>query len=633
MREIDNKIGEEVFSFFADTMPSYGYTDRDGQMDMACEIIDSIKQKKPAMIEAGVGIGKSFAYLVPAVLLAHYYNKDVVIATSTNLLQDQLEGDAKKVMSMLHIELPVYVIKGQNNYICYEKLDEYTLEYPHDFSKQNISKIKKLSERKDIELLDGFTEKFWQEVNIDRNAASCSYDACKYFKNCVYKKYRKEIKKPETKVIICNQDMLIAHQITRLNDKTGIFNNDLAAVFIDEAHGMEDKIRDAYTKTFQPEALSRCAKQLQEIISKYLLISDKNAMRIISCAEHMKKDFEQQMHDMSFDNDEATRYYVELPSEFHQVRKMLADLYTMAVATRKTTPYLDNLYDNLDLAMKTMTSKNYIYWMERNEYGKPVVHFCPKNISGIGKRLLFTSKYPAIFTSATLTSNDGFSGYKYFGNSIGFPMKGLLFEQKPSPFDYDKHTVMYIPNGMPHPTERGAYLKKGVDEINKLVKISHGRTMILFTSKTDMMYIKNHLNTIYHVYVQNGKNTDAIENFKKDENSILLGTNLWEGVNIAGSTLSQVIVFKLPFSVPDPVIDYKTSLTKNPMYDVLFPEMIIRLKQGCGRLIRNEQDRGIISILDSRISVDSGTYYGEEVRKALPYKNIVSDKNEIEKWL
>jgi ATP-dependent DNA helicase DinG len=272
--------------------------------------------------------------------------------------------------------------------------------------------------------------------------------------------------------------------------------------------------------------------------------------------------------------------------------------------------------------------------MEENEYGNPILYWCPKEIAEIGKKLFFQPDCrKIIFTSATLTSDPGFTGYRYFGESIGFPMKGLLYEPKESPFDYENHTAVYIAKEMPHPSHRKEYLENSLAKIKELVELTKGKTMILFTSKTDMMYVKRHLETKYPVYIQSGKKTEMINQFKNEPDSILLGTNLWEGVNIAGDTLSQVIIFKLPFPVPDPIIDYKSGKTKNPMYDVLFPEMMIKLKQGCGRLIRNETDKGLISILDPRLSEENGAYYREEVLKSLPYKHVIYNMDRVVDWV
>jgi len=219
-------------------------------------------------------------------------------------------------------------------------------------------------------------------------------------------------------------------------------------------------------------------------------------------------------------------------------------------------------------------------------------------------------------TSATLSS-DGVDNYDYFIANVNLPVdETLICDSKKSPFDYDSQAMIYYTEDIPHPTkEREAFIEAGVEEIVKLLNITNGKAMILFTAKRDMLEVYKILRerVSYKILMQSSKSSqnDVIKEFKTDVNSVLLGTgSFWEGISIEGRALSNLIIFRLPFPVPEPIIDYKRSISKDGLMEVSVPEMIIKLKQGIGRLIRNENDFGIVSIIDSRLIIPINSWFG-----------------------
>jgi ATP-dependent DNA helicase DinG len=199
---------------------------------------------------------------------------------------------------------------------------------------------------------------------------------------------------------------------------------------------------------------------------------------------------------------------------------------------------------------------------------------------------------------------------------------------------------MYVSDKLPIPNKRNrtAYRNAAIKEIVKLLNITEGKALILFTAKDDMQYVFKKLSNMglpYKIMVQDESTTQErrLEKFQNNVNSVLLGTGTyWEGINIKGESLSQVIIFKLPFPVPDPIVEYKMRKTECPLMDVAVPEMIIKLKQGVGRLIRSSDDKGIVSILDSRVSKSLNTAYREDTLASLPEKNITEDITELEEF-
>ena len=288
-----------------------------------------------------------------------------------------------------------------------------------------------------------------------------------------------------------------------------------------------------------------------------------------------------------------------------------------------------------------MNNKKDIFWMNISRKGKSgiTISKCPKNVNEITKRLFFNSEeFRVILTSATISS-DGENDYNYFISNTDLPVDStMICDSKESPFDYNNRSLIYYTENIPHPSnEREAFIKAGIEEIIRLLNLTNGKALILFTAKRDMIQVYEILRerVPYNILMQNdtASQNDIISEFKQDENSVLLGTGAyWEGISIEGSTLSNLIIFRLPFPVPEPIIDYKRSVSKNGLMEVSVPEMIIKLKQGIGRLIRNKNDYGIISIIDPRLGENSNAPYKDLVWKSLPIKNITNDFENVKKF-
>ena len=206
-------------------------------------------------------------------------------------------------------------------------------------------------------------------------------------------------------------------------------------------------------------------------------------------------------------------------------------------------------------------------------------------------------------------------------------------------FNYDEHAMIYYTNDMPHPTkEHEEFLKAGMQRLREILDISEGRALVLFTSKSDMKRVAQELRKMelpYRILVQGpgSSQEDVLNAFRDDEHAVLFGTgSFWEGISVEGKTLSNLVIFRLPFSVPDPITAEKEAGKKDPLMEVRVPEMIIKLKQGVGRLIRNEDDKGIVSIIDSRMGDRSSVPYKERVWDALPIKSRTCDLEEIRRF-
>lgn len=289
--------------------------------------------------------------------------------------------------------------------------------------------------------------------------------------------------------------------------------------------------------------------------------------------------------------------------------------------------------------------KENIIWLENDT--ELTFCICKKDIRKDISKLLFKNGTCTVLTSGTISSNSvgtPAERCRYFLETIDFPTdKGIVSEPKKSPFDYDKNTMLYISPEMPFPghskLERKQYAETAITEIVRLLAVTNGKTLILFTSKFDMSYVYGRLTNMglpYNLMIQSDSSSQRhrLEEFRRDINSVIFGSGtFWEGINIEGESLSQVIIYKLPFPIPDPINEYKMSLSKDPIMEVAVPEMIIKLKQGAGRLIRSVTDKGIVSILDPRVNSESKALYREMTLSALPEKHRIESIDDlIEFW-
>lgn len=357
------KIGEEVYTFFVDTVIEKGYENREGQWDMSCEITDAMKRKQHILVEAGVGIGKTFAYIVPLLFYHKKYGRPIVIATSTIALQEQLESDINVVENIIGYHPEIILVKGQNHFLCRNRADQF---FFHNKNKENNKEIYEEIENGGCERNDwdiNISDKIWNQINVrEFNPVFCRQN-CVHKDYCYYYKMRGELRTTNG-IILCNQDLLTINLVKRQNWGNEILTDKFEFVVIDEAHNLENKVRSAFTKEMSYNSLSK---------------------------------------------------------------------------------------------------------------------------------------------------------------------------------------------------------------------------------------------TMEH----------------------------WEGISVEGTALSNLIIFRLPFPVPEPIIDYKIKAADNGLMEVLVPEMIIKLKQGIGRLIRSDKDFGIVSIIDSRVGENSNALYKSVIWESLPIKNRTSDINEV----
>ena len=625
-KEKVEKLYNEIYDYFNDC-ESYGLTKREGQLNMALSVYDAIESKKSLVIEGGVGIGKSYAYIIPLLFYYRLMKKSFIISTSTIALQEQLEKDLKKISTDLNIPLDIVVAKGMNNFICKRRLES--------FLKSNHEKYKGIFKKDNQDRKDylNVEDKVWNQINVD----NCSYEKCENCQKCEFYNRRMQMKNANG-AIICNHDLLI---YDLKNNNKNLFQK-VDYIVCDEAHNIENKVRASYTKEFKIKKVMEPLKRTIDILrvfgrKNYSENSiEKNIKSLNDLIDNNVNEYINKLKEDNIDILDCNGIELSFNKNITDLSKKIVDDISDIYDSLQLLdlPY-DDLIDLLDEYIYVFSilsegkKSNYIFWIERRNKIN-YIYYAPKNIAQLSNRLFFKTnndenKKTFIFTSATLSTEK--DNYDYFINNLGSNMESIEEENliiensEESPYDYDNNTLLYCCSDIENPKNKNLYLKQLVKKIKELILLTDGKTLVLFTSKSDMNYvykqIGNKINDI-NIYIQNdGSSQDIIkQKFKEDINSVLFSTGIfWEGIDIPGKSLSNLIIARLPFPIVDPVIEYKKNIYGfNKVY---IPEMLIKLKQGIGRLIRNENDKGIVCILDSRIKA-----YEKIVKKTIPIKNF-----------
>ncbi|WP_209124477.1 ATP-dependent DNA helicase [Alkalihalobacillus sp. BA299] len=643
----DELFVQATFDIF-DQLESMGFESREGQFNLALDIAEAIRDKRKLMVEAGVGIGKSLGYLIPGLILSKYSFKPIIIATSTIQLTEQLQNDVKLASSIAGIPAMSIVGKGRNNYACQDKVLQ-NLSNLKDIPKWITDWVVESNNQDRGEAPKPIENKIWDRISVDK----CKFEKCDYKQNCRFYMMREAIKGfLNHNVIIVNQDLLIANLLRVSEGYSAFITENHSLLVIDEAHNLEEKTRNALTKEWGLKKVEVLLKDVTNLLSRRYDFKE-----IKELIKHSKKEVNDLFSDFwQFAKNELNQSHVEHSERINigllKYNPTLLIDYMYAIRDRIELHTTFDEREQEELLSKVIefttllteldkqTSSNLLFWAEIGKHKNLKslkICFAPKDIAGTLNEILFEHHFnkPVILTSATLTQpgNTLEEKYKYQMDSIGYQED--VTEPKESPFPYNLNSRLYIPNGIAHPTnEKKQYLNQITEEILKLGKITQGRTLVLFTSKEDLDTVYNNLivrESALSILKQiEGSNQNSIIDEFIHLKGILLSTGVfWEGINIKGLDLSSVIVTRLPFPVPDPIINYKTQQSKDGFNEVILPEMITKLRQGAGRLIRSEFDKGLLTILDQRVSDAATNDYKHRVLDALPIKNKLTNLQDV----
>ncbi len=617
-----------------------GYQVRDNQLALCDAIDDAIESGATLVAEAGTGIGKTFAYLVPALLSG----KKIIISTGTRHLQDQLfHTDLPRVKKALSVQSTSALLKGRSNYLCLHRLKLAPhLGFINRETRSLLTEVEQwssLTQSGDVSELTSLAEDSYVWPMVTSTAENCLGGECDSWEKCFIVNARKEAQAAD--VVVINHHLLLA-DMTLKNEGFAELLPNADAFIIDEAHQLYDVAARFFGNTVSSRQLISLVRDT--IAEQVNDASDMAELRDYADAlEKAAGDFRITLGEaglretwLKVQNKPAVKQSLE------SLTTTLEDLIAALKIAAERARGLEQCYEraqNIMLRMKSFLSiktaeeeqNAAILWYET--YPKSfMLHATPIDVASIFQAHTDNFSNSWIFTSATLQVNKQFT---HFANNIG--LENYQSGVWDSPFNYQKQSLLYLPDNLPQPSEP-AYTKQLMQAAVPVLHASQGRAFVLFTSYYAMYKARDYLKQMlpYELLVQGDfPKHQLLEKFRQADNAILLGTSsFWEGVDVRGESLSCVIIDKLPFASPgDPVMQARIDAIKQnggqPFMEFQVPQAVITLKQGVGRLIRDVNDTGVLMIGDPRLKQKS---YGRIFLNSLPSMPVTSDVTDVENF-
>lgn len=599
-----------------------GYKVRQAQVDLSNAIADAIDAKSTLIAEAGTGTGKTFAYLVPALLS----KKKVIISTGTKNLQEQLyTRDLPLIKNAIDKTQDTALLKGRANYLCLQRLglnggDHVRLEKETLNEYSIIKKWSATTNTGDIGEISSLPDNAKVIPLVTSTVDNCLGKDCSDYQDCYLIKARK--KAMEADVIVVNHHLFFAD----LALKEGGFGElvpEVDLVVFDEAHLIPDIASEYFG-----EAIS--SRQLDDILSdlgKQQRVSLKDADQIHQVAEKTRQLIaDLRMH---FDIDPKRGDWEEAIEQkdlspllelIHaQLKQLLSVLNVHINRDKDIDQYAEKLLGMTESFYRLMdtTTADVSYWYETTRR-HIVLHITPLSIADKFSKIVDKSDAAWVFTSATLTVGNSFDHYQAL-----MGLSDAVVMEMESPFDYPNQAILCVPRYLPEPHER-SIVKHLVEIALRLIDASKGRAFILFTSHHMMREVARQVRELIDtpILVQGeSSKTSLLANFKAEQASALFATgSFWEGIDVKGDALLCVMIDKLPFASPDdPLLQARIKDCKqkggNAFASIQIPQAVIALKQGAGRLIRDSDDRGVLVICDNRLL---SKQYGQIFIASLP---------------
>ena len=625
---------DRLFGAGGPLAPAVGsFSPRRSQTEMAKSVASAIAGQTVLMAEAGTGTGKTFAYLVPALL----WGGKTIVSTGTKNLQDQLfSRDIPTVRAALKAPVSVALLKGRSNYVCHYHL-ERTLQNGRLTSRDDvgflreISRFIKMTSSGDKAELSKVPENapVWNLVTSTRD--SCMGAECQYYQDCFVMKARREAQQAD--VVVVNHHLFFADVALKDTGVAELLPSANTIIF-DEAHQLPDTATLFFgTTVSSSQVLELCRDVLAEGLAHAR--GGPDWAKVVMAVEKAARDLR-----LTFPQDSMRLALPQIPTSsdfFPALEKLQLELDGMIDTLEDQAARAETIeacrVRAVDLAAaykawkpdpkgKVAAGEEAVLWVEA--FSSSVqLHKTPLSIAPIFSNQREGTPRSWIFTSATLAVK---SDFKHFSNQMG--LTGEPAMTWPSPFNYEQQGLLYVPNGLPEPNSMG-YTDAVIDAALPVIEAAGGRTFFLCTTIRAVKHVSERLRKEfadkgldYPLFVQGERGrTELLDNFRSAGNGVLVGSqSFWEGVDVRGDALSLVIIDKLPFSPPDdPVLAARIEVMEkqgmNGFMHHQLPETIINLKQGAGRLIRDETDRGVLMICDPRLISKP---YGKRIWQSLP---------------
>jgi ATP-dependent DNA helicase DinG len=615
-----------------------GFEFRSSQVQMAGMIMRALEEQVPAVVEAGTGTGKTLAYLVPLVL----NGKKTVISTATKTLQEQIfHKDIPLLSQAAGLEIDAMLMKGRKNYLCLHRFHQVFARSSRLKPEQKEAQKRmerwlrrtEVADRAELNWL-GDEDPLWDAISS--TSEQCVGSDCLHWEDCYINNLRRRA--AQARFIIVNHHLFFADLMVKRSGFGEIIPR-FQVVLFDEAHSLED-IATSYL------GLNVSTRQLFDLADdldgeqKYIKGKASETQGVLDLirtgTEHLREALAASGEKGRL-GQEALAALREGPAQ--EIRQGFRSLLQKAPAPDESPegPLQALLRRAAELDERltrifTLDDPEWLTWYE-NRKKTLVLHASPLDISRSMQELLYQKTRSVIFTSATLSTGGDF---RYFRERLGIE-EGVLQGIHPSHFDFRNNTLLYVPRDLPVPSDPG-FGEKMAGRIDRLVGISAGRALVLFTSYNNLhiAHARLHGNIPFTLYRQGDAPRSALlEAFRTDTQSVLLATgSFWEGVDVPGEALSCLIIDKLPFDSPgDPLVAARIEAIRsrggNPFMDYQLPSAIISLKQGLGRLIRNSSDRGVLAVLDPRLV---STRYGRFFLESLPGMPLTHDLEDVRRF-
>ena len=604
-----HRIAEQIFR---EILPRHGMAVREEQIALCHEVLDTLYNKEISLCEAGVGTGKTLAYLVGCILWQMHRPErmklPIVISTSSVALQDAILTEYLPDLSAILLDegiitapITAVVRKGKERFVCDARLAE----------RASLVHPKRTREKSSLRIAENI-------LDMDHIPELSHYDRCRICvpqscprdcflrEDCRYQQYLRDSMKPD--IQICNHNYLLADASHRLEDRPLLLRS-YQALVVDEAHKLPDAARQMYTETLSPHNMDELCLLLQQAHYKDFARQLRTAFLTLSfsCTQGLSKL-----------RRKAGEPFVLTPFRRAALIDCIA-LLQNAGGLPDVPRYLLNRLGEAEslLRLFLLEVPTRILYIDYDADGQPTFCAASSRVPQLLRSALWNTREPTILTSGTLTAAGDFDHTEQLlGLAAYAPLRHFRAE---SPFNYRKKCLLYIPARRAAAVPENQYL---ADKIVQLVSTCHGHALVLFTSYRQMRNVYDALGgrLMFPVFQAGRGQNRSIQQFKQSGNGVLFAAgSCWEGIDFPSDMVSLLIIAKLPFPIPDPVSDYERRQYPNLRDYInaeIIPEMQKKLRQGFGRAIRTEQDSCVVAILDERAGI--GGKYHDAALAALP---------------